>query len=42
MRLTLHGDLIIDDDFSDERWLSVEEGLHAEPTARNAVGGRLS
>ncbi|CAK9004672.1 unnamed protein product [Durusdinium trenchii] len=26
LRLTLHGDLIIDDDFSDERWLSVEEG----------------
>ncbi|CAK9019918.1 E3 ubiquitin-protein ligase RING1 (RING finger protein 1) (RING-type E3 ubiquitin transferase RING1), partial [Durusdinium trenchii] len=41
LRLTLHGDLIIDDDFSDERWLSVEDSYWELETKTNKSGERI-
>ncbi|CAJ1351173.1 unnamed protein product [Effrenium voratum] len=41
LRLSLHGDVLIDDDFSDERWLSVEDSYWELETKTNKAGERI-
>ncbi|CAE6951987.1 unnamed protein product [Symbiodinium natans] len=41
LKLTVHGEDVIDDDFSDERWLSVEDSYWELETKTNKAGERI-
>lgn len=41
LRLSLNGDVVIDDDLSDERWLSVEDSYWELETKTNKAGERI-